>query len=222
MDDMLRSCKAVRRGAPNTYLIGDMPFMSYQKSDEQAIENAGRFIQEADCDCVKLEGGGPEACSRIRAVVGAGIAVMAHIGLTPQFIAQLGGFKAQGRTAEAAVKIMEQAKAVQDAGAWSMVLEGVPAPVGKAVTELCEIPVLGCGAGSYTDGQTVIFADMLGMFDDFTPKFVKKYANIGPEMQKAFTEYAQDVRSGAFPDDAVHSYKMPEEEIKKFEEYLKK
>lgn len=221
MEDMIAHCKAVRRGAPNTFVVGDMPYMSYQISDEQAIANAGRLIKEAGCDCIKLEGAGPLVESRIRAISGAGILVMGHIGLTPQFAGLLGGYKAQGRTAEAAIKLVKQAKALEEAGVWSILVEGVPAVVGKAITERANVPILGIGAGSYTHGQLLIYADMLGMYDDFTPKFVKKYASIGQEMQRAFADYVEEVRSGAFPDDAVHSYTMKEEEVAKFEELLK-
>jgi len=220
MEDMIIHCKAVRRGAPNTFLVGDMPYMSYQISDEQAVTNAGRFIKEAGCDCIKLEGAGPIIESRIRAITGAGILVMGHIGLTPQFAGQLGGYKAQGRTADAALKLVKQAKALEAAGVCSILVEGVPAAVGKAIAERANVPILGIGAGSYTHGQLLIYADMLGMYDDFTPKFVKKYASIGQDMQKAFTDYVEEVRSGVFPDDSCHTYTMKEEEIAKFEELL--
>ena len=212
MDDMIRHCQAVRRGAPNTFIVGDMPYMSYQVSDEQAIANAGRFIKEADMDCVKLEGGGERIASRIRAINEAGILVMGHIGLTPQFMGQLGGYKAQGRTARAAVNLVKQAKLLEEAGACSILVEGVPAAVGKAIAERAQVPVLGIGAGSYTHGQLLIYADMVGLYDDFTPKFVKKYASIGEMLVNAFRDYAQEVREGKFPVDAEHSYKMKEEE----------
>ncbi len=216
MDDMIRFSAAVRRGAPNTFIVGDMPFLSYQVSDEEAVANAGRFVKEADCDCIKLEGATDEICQRIKAITGAGIMVMGHIGLTPQFAAQLGGYKAQGKTAESAKRLLESAKKLEEAGAWSILVEGVPAIVGKAITERSDIPILGIGAGSYTDGQLLIYADMVGYYDNFTPKFVKKYANIGDVLQKAFSEYCDDVRSGAFPEDGIHSYKMSQEEIDQF------
>jgi len=213
MDDMIRHTQAVRRGAPNTFVVGDMPYMSYQISDEVAIANAGRFIQEAGADCVKLEGGGPRILSRIRAINEAGILVMGHIGLTPQFMGQIGGYKAQGRSAQAAMSLVKQAELIEEAGACSILVEGVPTAVGKAITERAGIPILGIGAGSGTHGQLLIYADMVGLYDNFTPKFVKKYANIGEVLTSAFAEYVKEVREGKFPVDAEHTYKMPEEEI---------
>ncbi len=221
MDDMIRMCQAVRRGAPNTFIVGDMPYMSYQVSDEQAVANAGRFVKEALCDCIKLEGAGPAICSRIKAISDAGVLVMGHIGLTPQFAAQLGGYKAQGKSAEAALKLIDQAKQIEKAGACSILVEGVPAIVGREITKQAGIPILGIGAGSYTHGQLLIYADMVGLYDNFTPKFVKKYANIGEELQRAFTEYCQEVRSGQFPVDEVHAYKISDEEANKLMEALK-
>ena len=215
MDDMIRQCQAVRRGAPQTFIIGDMPYMSYQVSDEEAIANAGRFIKEAACDCIKLEGAGSDILSRVRAISGAGILTMGHIGLTPQFAGQLGGYKAQGRSSEAALKLIDQAKKIEEAGACSILVEGVPAVVGKAITERAGIPILGIGAGSYTHGQLLIYADMVGMYDNFTPKFVKKYAQIGEELQRAFTEYAEEVRAGRFPNDKEHTYIISDEEAEK-------
>ena len=220
MDDMIRHCQAVRKGAPNVFIVGDMPYMSYQTSDEAAIANAGRFIKEAGMDCVKLEGGGPRILDRIRAINEAGIVVMGHIGLTPQFMGQLGGYKAQGKTAKAAMNLVRQAKLIEDAGAASLLLEGMPAAVGKAITERAEIPVLGIGAGSYTHGQLLIYADMVGFYDDFTPKFVKKYAHVGDVLTKAFSDYAEEVRKGVFPIDSEHAYKMKDEEIAELAELL--
>lgn len=214
MDDMIRHCQAVRRGAPNTFVIGDMPYMSYQVSDEQAIANAGRFIKEAGADCIKLEGGGSRIASRVKAINEAGILVMGHIGLTPQFMGQIGGYKAQGRTAQAALSLIKQAVLLEEAGACSILVEGVPAAVGKAITERANIPILGIGAGSYTHGQLLIYADMVGLYDNFTPKFVKKYADVGQIITEAFRSYVQDVREGAFPNDEEHTYKMKEEETK--------
>ena len=221
MDDMIRHCQAVRRGAPNTFIVGDMPYMSYQVSDDQAIANAGRFVKEALCDCIKLEGGGPDICKRIKAISGVGILTMGHIGLTPQFAAQLGGYKAQGKSAEAALSLIEQAKRIEEAGACSILVEGVPAIVGREITIRANVPILGIGAGSYTHGQLLIFADMVGLYDNFTPKFVKKYANIGEELQRAFTEYCQEVRSGQFPKDEIHTYTISDEEANKLMEALK-
>ena len=221
MDDMIRHCSAVRRGAPNVFIVGDMPYMSYQVSNELAVANAGRFIKEADADCIKLEGAGPQICERVKAISGAGIMVMGHIGLTPQFAAQLGGYKAQGKSADAALKLMAEAKRLEEAGCWAILVEGVPAIVGKAIKERANIPILGIGAGSYTDGQLLIYADMVGYYDNFCPKFVKRYGNIGAELQKCFEAYVADVKSGAFPDDSVHTYKISDEEKAKLEELLK-
>ena len=222
MDDMIRHCQAVRRGAPNTFVIGDMPFMSYQTSDEQAIASAGRFIKESLVDAVKLEGAGPMILSRVKAIQQAGILVMGHIGLTPQFMGQLGGYKAQGRTAQAALSLVRQAKLLEEAGAFSILVEGVPSAVGKAITERAGIPIMGIGAGPYTHGQLLIYADMVGFYDDFTPKFVKKYANVGQILTDAFTEYAREVRENLFPVDGEHTYKMKDEEISELLELLKK
>lgn len=221
MNDMIRHSQAVRRGAPNTFVVGDMPYMSYQVSDEQAIENAGRFIKEADMDCVKLEGAGPRIASRVRAINEAGILCMGHIGLTPQFMGQLGGYKAQGRTAQAAMKLVEQARILEEAGACSILVEGVPAAVGKAITERANIPILGIGAGSYTHGQLLIYADMVGLYDNFTPKFVKKYAGVGEILVKAFSDYVQEVKKGQFPIDSEHTYKMSEEEAAELAKQVK-
>lgn len=212
MDDMIRHCQAVRRGAPNTFIVGDMPYMSYQISDEQAVTNAGRFIKEANCDAIKLEGAGPQITSRIKAIQEAGILVMGHIGLTPQFMGQIGGYKAQGRSAKAALSLVKQAKRVEEAGAFSILVEGVPSAVGKAITERANFPVLGIGAGPYTHGQLLIYADMVGFYDNFTPKFVKKYSNIGEVLTNAFKEYVNDVRSLQFPVDGEHTYLMKDDE----------
>ena len=215
MEEMIIHAKAVRRGAPNTFIVGDMPFMSYQVSNEKAIKNACRFIKEAGCDCIKLEGADSLILDRIRAISGVGILVMGHLGLTPQFTAKLGGCKAQGRTFEAAQAILEQAKAVEKAGAFAVLIEGVPAIVGKLIRDNLTIPVLGIGAGSYMDGQLLIYADMLGLYEDFTPKFVKKYANIGQEIKNAFTKYHNEIKNGSFPVDKEHSYKIKDDEAQK-------
>ncbi|SDE46612.1 3-methyl-2-oxobutanoate hydroxymethyltransferase [Sporomusa acidovorans] len=216
MDDMVRHCQAVRRGAPNTFIVGDMPYMSYQKSDEEAIANAGRLVKEAGVDSIKLEGGGELIARRVKAIQQAGILVFGHIGLTPQFMGQIGGYRAQGRSAAAAMKLVEEAKAIEEAGAFAILVEGVPAAVGKAITEKAGIPILGIGAGSYTHGQLLIYADMVGMYDNFTPKFVKKYASVGEVLTKAFKDYTEEVRKGQFPDDNEHTYKMSEAEVKEF------
>ena len=215
MEEMLIHCKAVRRGAPDTFVIGDMPYMSYQISDEQAVANAGRFTKEALCDAIKLEGGGEEICKRIRAIASVGILTFGHIGLTPQFAAQMGGYKAQGRSADAARRLLDEALRIQDAGACAILVEGVPDVVGELIAKKLSIPTLGIGAGSKTDGQLLIFADMLGYYDNFTPKFVKKYAELGKEMERAFREYCDDVRAGRFPVDQMHTYKIDDAEREK-------
>lgn len=220
MEDMLIHCKAVRRGAPNTFIVGDMPFMSYQVSDEEAVRNAGLMCKEARMDCVKLEGITDSCISRVKAINDAGMLVMGHIGLTPQFGAQMGGNKAQGKSCEAALRLVDAAKKLEEAGACSILVEGVPAVVGKAITERANIPILGIGAGSYTHGQLLIFADMVGYFDDFTPKFVKKYGDVGGELLRSFTAYAEEVRNGSFPVDAVHSYKIDPAEVEALEKSL--
>lgn len=220
MDDMIAHSSAVRRGAPNTFIIGDMPYMSYQISNEEAVFNAGRFTKESLVDAIKLEGGTDSVCQRIRAISDVGILVMGHIGLTPQFAAQMGGYKAQGKSAGAAMELLRQALAIEAAGASFILVEGVPAVVGKAITERLSIPVLGIGAGSHTDGQLLIYADMVGYYDDFTPKFVKKYANVGAELLKGFTAFCDEVRNGAFPDDGVHTYVIADEEAAELEKLL--
>ncbi len=216
MEDMVRFCQAVRRGAPNTFIVGDMPYMSYQVSDEQAVINAGRLIQEGGADSVKLEGGGEAMASRIKAINEAGILVMGHIGLTPQSMAQQGGYKAQGRNSEAAVKVCQEAKRLEVAGAFSILVEAIPTQVGAIITNRANIPILGIGAGSKTHGQLLIYADMVGLYDNFTPKFVKKYANANEIITKAFSDYAKDVRENNFPVDEEHTYKMKEEEVENF------
>jgi 3-methyl-2-oxobutanoate hydroxymethyltransferase len=190
--------------------------MSYQTSNEQAIDNAGRLVKEAQVDAIKLEGGGPMIAERVKAIQQAGILAMGHIGLTPQLMGQIGGYKAQGRSAASAMKIVEQAKVIEEAGAFSILVEGVPTAVGKAITERAGIPILGIGAGSGTHGQLLIYADMVGMYDNFTPKFVKKYANVGEVLTNAFKEYAEEVRAGQFPLDGEHTYNMKAEEVKEF------
>jgi 3-methyl-2-oxobutanoate hydroxymethyltransferase len=198
MDQMIVHTDAVRRGAPNTFVVGDMPFLSYQKSVESAIDNAGRFYKQAGVDAVKLEGG-KRVCPQIRGIVDSGMVCIGHIGLTPQSSAQMGGFKAQGNTAEAAMLLLEDAKAVEEAGAAILLVEGVPAETGKLITDALSIPVYGIGAGPFTDGQLLIVSDMLGIFEAFTPKFVKKYANLAGEMKKAFESDIKDVHEGTFP-----------------------
>jgi len=214
MDQMIYHCQAVRSGAPNTFVIGDMPFMSYQSSADKAVENAGRFLKEADCDCIKLEGG-VRIVDKIRAIVDAGITVMGHIGLTPQSSGQLGGHKAQGRTAEAAKLVVEDALAVQKAGAHMLLVEAIPPELGDYITKKLEIPVLSIGAGTHCNGQLLIVSDMIGQFQAFTPKFVKKYCNVAEVVTSAMAQYCEDVRQRKFPADE-HCYRMIQGESEKF------
>jgi 3-methyl-2-oxobutanoate hydroxymethyltransferase len=214
MDQCIMHCDAVRRGAPNTFVIGDMPFLSYQVSDEKAVENAGRFLKEANVDAIKLEGG-VRAASRIKAIVEAGILVVGHIGLTPQSSGVLGGHKAQGRTADAAKLVVEDALAVQNAGAQMILVEAVPPEVTRYIHQKLSIPVLSIGAGPHCDGQLLIVSDLIGQFQAFTPKFVKKYCNVAEIITKAMSEYCEDVRAGKFPGDE-HCYRMIEGEEPKF------
>jgi len=219
MDQMIYHADAVRRGAPNCFVIGDMPFMSYQSSSEKAVENAGRFLKEANCDAIKLEGG-VRVTDKIRAIVDAGIVIMGHIGLTPQSSGQLGGHKAQGRTAETAKLLVEDALAVQKAGAHMLLLEAIPPEVGAYITKKLSIPVLSIGAGPSCDGQLLIVSDMIGQFQAFTPKFVKKYANVAESVIKAMAAYCDEVRHLKFPADD-HVYRMIEGEEEKFMELMK-
>ncbi len=219
MDQMIQHSEIVRRGAPNTFVIGDMPFLSYQVSREAAIENAGRFFKEASVDAIKLEGG-RRVLNQIVGIIEGGMSVMGHIGLTPQSSGQLGGFKAQGRTADTAMELIKDALAIEKAGAFALLVEAVPPEVGKVITDMLKIPVLGIGAGMYTDGQALIIGDMLGYFEAFTPKFVKKYASLGESIEKAFREYSDDVKTGKFPEEK-HCYRMIEGEFDKLESMLK-
>ena len=211
MDVMLHHCKAVARGAKYALLIGDMPFMSYQASVADAVRNAGRFLQEAGMDAVKLEGG-RERREAVEGIVGAGIPVMGHIGLTPQSVHQLGGFRAQGKSAEAAKRLLEDALILQEAGCFSILLETIPTQLASLMSEKLEIPTIGIGAGVSCDGQVLVTHDLLGLFDRFTPKFVKKYAHLHREMATAISSYKTDVENGTFPSDE-HSFEMTEEEL---------
>lgn len=212
MADCISHCQSARRGAPKTWIIGDMPFMSYQKSDESAVENAGRFLKEAAVDCVKLEGG-RRVYSRIRAITDAGILVMGHIGLTPQSSGQLGGFKAQGRDIKSAREMILDALAVEEAGAFALLVEAIPPEVTKFIAEKLTIPVYSIGAGP-CDGQLLISGDMLGKFQVFTPKFVKVYANVAEIEISAFKAYISDVKTGVFPtDEHVYHVTDPIEEF---------
>ena len=213
MDQCIYHAEAVRRGAPNTFVIGDMPFGSYHTSVEDAVGNAIRFYKECAVDCVKLEGGQGVA-EIIRAIANSGMLVMGHVGLTPQSSAALGGFKAQGRTADSAKAIIADARAVYEAGAFAVLVEAVPPEVMKVITHEISIPVYGIGAGVECDGQVMICSDILGIFQAFTPKFVKKYANLSAEMLKVFEEYCKDVREGRFPG-TEHTYTMNAGELEK-------
>jgi len=199
MDEMIHHTAAVSRGVQRALVIGDMPFMSYQISGEDAVRNAGRMIKEGGADCVKLEGG-KNVLDKVDAVVRAGIPVMGHIGLTPQSATQLGGFKVQGAEAEAARALMEDAKALEAAGAFAVIIECVPSNLGAKITEALKIPTIGIGAGPHCDGQVLVFHDIVGLFDRFKPKFAKRYANVHADIKKAVEEFKNEVEAGEFPD----------------------
>ena len=218
MDQCIWHSEAVRRGAPNTFIIGDMPFLSYQVTVSEAVYNAGRFHKEASVDAVKLEGG-IRVCQQIEAIADGGMLVMGHIGLTPQSSGQLGGFKAQGRTAEAAKDVIADAVAIEEAGAFALLVEAVPPEVCGIIRDKLTIPVYSIGAGWEADGQLMICSDVLGIFQAFTPKFVKKYANLAEKTIQAFKEYAEEARNGQFPQEQ-HAYKMVEGELPKLEKLL--
>jgi 3-methyl-2-oxobutanoate hydroxymethyltransferase len=210
MEEMLHHSRAVARGAKHALLIGDMPFMSYQVSVEEAVRNAGRFLQQGGMDAVKLEGG-RERADAIRAIVGSGIPVMGHLGLTPQSVHQLGGFRAQGKTASAAKRLVEDALLLEEAGCFGIVLESVPARLAQLISKKISIPTIGIGAGVGCDGQVLVTHDVLGLFDRFTPRFVKKYADFHTAMNKAFTDYIEDVETKRFPAEE-HSVDMDDKE----------
>lgn len=213
MEDMIHHTKAVSRGVKNTLVVADMPFMSYQTSVYDAVVNAGRLIKEGRAHVVKLEGG-VEVCDKIEAIVKASIPVMAHIGLTPQSVNAFGGFKVQGKDEEAAKKLIEAALAVEKAGAFAVVLECVPAKLAEIINKKLSIPTIGIGAGCNCDGQILVYQDMLGMYSDFTPKFVKKYENLSEKMNIAFKRYIEEVKDGVFPSEE-HSFKINDEVIEK-------
>ena len=215
MEDMLFLSRAAARGSQRPLVVADMPFGSYQVSDEQAIENAVRFAKEAAVDAVKVEGGGP-TLGRVRAIAGAGVAVMGHIGLTPQSATMLGGFRAQGRTAAKARELLADARALEAAGCFSIVLECIPAPVAARITRELAVPTIGIGAGAECDGQVLVFHDLLGLYENRSPRFVKRYAELGARTREALERYAGEVRSGAFPG-PEHTYSMPDEELSLFE-----
>lgn len=213
MEDMIHHGAAVARGAKNALVVIDMPFMSYEVTVEEAVRNAGRLMKEGRAGAVKLEGG-VRVAEQIRAIVKAGIPVMGHIGLTPQSINVFGGFKVQGKSEEAARALLADAKAVEEAGAFAVVIEAVPAALAQMITDAVSIPTIGIGAGAGCDGQILVYQDMLGMFSDFTPKFVKRYANVGEVMREAFANYAAEVASGAFPSEE-HTYKIKDDVLEK-------
>lgn len=218
MDEMLMLAAAVRRGLETPLLIGDLPFGSYEGSNEQAIENAQRFVKEAGCAAVKLERGGVSV-ERARAIINSGIPVMGHVGLTPQTASALGGFKAQGRTAEAAAKLAEEALALESIGCFAVVFEAIPAGVTEALMERLVVPVIGIGAGPAADGQVLVFHDLLGIYAGHTPRFVRRYAEVRKLMIEGVTAYTEDVRNRRFPDDE-HSYSIAPEELAEFKRYL--
>jgi 3-methyl-2-oxobutanoate hydroxymethyltransferase len=219
LDELLVLARAARRGLNAPLLIGDLPFGSYEISDEQAVRTALRFIKEAGCDCVKLEGGGEISLSRARAIIGAGIPVMGHVGLTPQTSVSLGGWKAQGRTAAAAQRIAREALALQEAGCFAIVFEAIPSAVAAEIMPRMEIPVIGIGAGPTTDGQVLVFHDLLGIREGLGPRFVKRYANLQQEMNDGVAAYAEDVRSRRYPG-PEHSYSIEEPELEAFRDAL--
>jgi 3-methyl-2-oxobutanoate hydroxymethyltransferase len=214
VDEMLHHCKAVARGAKRAFLIGDMPFMSYQVERGEAIRNAGRFLKEGNMDAIKLEGG-REVADTIRGIAAAGIPVMGHIGLTPQSATKLGGFKVQGKTAAAAQHLLEDALILEEAGCFAIVLEAIPASVAKTISQKLTIPTIGIGAGPDCDGQVLVFHDMLGLFDRFTPKFVKRYADLRQPILAALRAYREEVEAGEFPT-AAHSFSIDEAELQLF------
>lgn len=213
MEDMIHHGAAVARGAKNAMVVVDMPFMSYQASVYDAVVNAGRLMKEGRASAVKLEGG-KEVCPQVKAVTEAGIPVMGHLGLTPQSINALGGHRVQGKTQQAAQKLLDDARALQEAGAFAVVLECVPEKLADKVTKELEIPTIGIGASSGCDGQVLVYQDMLGMFSDFTPKFVKKFANVGQVMKEAFKSYIDEIQQGSFPSQE-HCYSIDDDIIEK-------
>ncbi len=218
MENMIHHIKAVVRGCKNALVVGDMPFMSYNTSIRDAIINSGRMLKEGGCDVIKLEGG-TDFAPTIEAIVKAGIPVQGHIGLTPQTASALGGFKMQGKDAAAAKKIVDDAKAIEDAGVFSIILEAVPAPLGKIIAETVQVPVIGIGAGSDVDGQVLVTHDMIGLFDKFVPKFVKQYTKIRPVIIDALKEYKKDVIDTGFPA-AAHSFSMSDEALEQLKKML--
>lgn len=218
VDEMLMLSRAVRRGAPRSLIVGDLPFGSYENSDDLAVVTAGRFVN-AGCDAVKMEGGGTTV-ERARAVMAAGIPVMGHVGLTPQQTGEREGFRVHGRTADAALEIVDAAKALDDAGCFAIVVEAMPAPVAQAVTSAVRAPVIGIGAGPHTDGQVLVFHDLVGLYDEHVPKYVKRYADAKSVMVDAVRRYAEEVRERRFPA-PQHEYRMQESEVEKMKAVFK-
>ncbi|MGB6971384.1 MAG: 3-methyl-2-oxobutanoate hydroxymethyltransferase [Desulfobulbales bacterium] len=206
MEEMLHHCRAAGRGVKRAVLVGDMPFMSYQVSQNEAISNAGRFLKEAGCDAVKLEGG-TELCDTVKAIVKAGIPLMGHIGLTPQTASQLGGYRVQGRDADSARRLLQSARDLEAAGVFAIVLECIPAQLSEAITRMVSIPTIGIGAGKYCDGQVLVTHDMVGMFEKFNPSFVKQFAKLAPQIKDAVADYNKEVKNGSFPAEE-HSFNM--------------
>ena len=219
LDELLVLARAVRRGLRTPFLVGDMPFGSYEVSDEQAISNAMRFVKEAGCDAIKLEGGGPASCARARAISGAGIPVMGHVGLTPQTATALGGYRAQGRNADAAARVAADAVALQEAGCFAIVFEAIPSDVAALLMERIEVPVIGIGAGPATDGQVLVFHDLLGIRDGLGARFVKRYADLQDEMVAGVSAFAADVRARRYPA-PEHGYAIDAEELSSFRDRL--
>lgn len=217
MEEMLHHSKAVSRAIENTFVIGDMPFLSYQTSVEKAVQNAGRFVKEANLEAVKVEGG-MESIEQIEKIIEAGIPVMGHLGLTPQRILQFGKYRTRGKSAEEAQKIISDAKKLEEAGVFSIVLESIPSELAKTITEKIEIPTIGIGAGPHCDGQVLVLYDILGL-SELSPKFVKKYTDLNASIEKAVEKFRDEVKSGKFPD-SEHSYNMPEEELDKLKDIL--
>ena len=218
VDEMLFLTRTVSRHVHRPIVVGDLPFGSYETSDEDAVRTAVRFVKEGGADIVKLEGAGAMV-SRARAIVNAGIAVMGHVGLTPQSATMLGGFKTQGRTAAAALRLVEEARALEAAGCFTLVLEAVPAPVASRITDTVMIPTIGIGAGCGCDGQVLVYHDLLGLSEGHLPRFVKRYANLSREIRDALEAFADDVRTGAFPSDE-YDYSMPDDELAAFEQAI--
>lgn len=218
MEEMLHHVRAVSRGVKRALLVADMPFGSFQASVEEGVRNAGRFLKEAGAQAVKLEGG-REVADLTRRLTSVGIPVMGHLGLTPQMVHQFGGFKVQGRTAAAAERLREDALLLEEAGVFALVLEGIPWQVAEVITKELRIPTIGIGAGSSCDGQVLVTNDLLGLFDDFTPKFVKRYANLKETIAAAFTRYRQEVKAGEFPG-PEHAFRLDEGEVRRWQEQL--